>query len=489
MIKLKITIILLLLCLLFLCVFCFTARDLISDKYNDKVVKFLLGKFVRYDKGLSLVEHYIEQMNFLKSSYIKGFYYLDYEKERKRAYFELTRFMATAFVALVVSAFSLVLIIMHCIGKKTFLSPQKFAIFILLLIVLNGTIIRFIMAYTYYGNSDMLAYERDIYIILKGDNIYSETKNYNYTPIWFIILSFLKYVQMHLPTAIPFHFVVKFFLSMVDLATLVFLLLIADLKKISLPTVALLFYLNPVSFLLTGYHGQFENLTVLMIVIGLYAYLKLYQKPIWGTAMLWFFASAGMIIKHNVFYELIICLNSAVKRYWLKFLMFTVSVCIFLATFLPYWSTGKEGIINNVFKYSSGSGYGIMSLINYSWLKYPFIIGMFVFPLFMKNRDIIRQCLLGFLFFLTFTSGIAIQYFVLPIAIGSLCSSKGFLFYTLAAALYILESRNNVNWPGFNLHLNIIWVCAIFWFISEWFRSRNTSAAISQNVIPDLPKK
>ena len=405
-----------------------------------------------------------------------GDYYKLTPEEPQRAYFEISRLIFTGFAAAMVTVISLMLITIYCFGGKTSLCPRNYTIFILLLVVLIGTIIRLLMASVYYGNFDMQAYERVAAIAMRGDNVYALTGQYNYSPIWFMILSFLKYVQMHLP-AVSYHFIIRSFLCMVDLTTLVFLLLIASHKAISLPKVAMLFYLNPVSFLITGYHGQFENLAVLMIVIGLFAYLKLNQKPVWGIALLWFFAAAGMIIKHNVFYELIICLNRAIKRYWVKFLLFAGAVCLFLALFIPYWDTGKEGIIRNVFMYSSGvGGYGIVSLLNFPQFKYLFIIGMFIFPLFLGNRDIIRQCLLGFLFFMTFTSGMSIQYFVLPIAIGALFPSKGFLLYCLTVTECLLINRNNICLPGLHLSLNIIWFSAIYWFVSELIQSRKAVA-------------
>jgi hypothetical protein len=485
--RLKITIILLLLCLLFLCAFYFTAKPLIVSDYNDKTVELFL-RYTQTDTGRSLVNHYLEQMEFLRK-FVKGLYAMTPERAQRQIYFELSRLIVVGFAAVVVSVISLAMLIIQYIGKKAYLPPQKYTLFMLLLIILDGTIIRLIMASACFGNFDMQSCEIVTNIAMQGGNVYALTYKYNYSPIWFLILCFLKHIQIQL-SPVSFHFVIRSFLCLVDLATLVFLLLIANLRKISLPKVALLFYLNPITFLLTGYHGQFENLAILMVIIGLYAYLKLYQKPIWGTAILWLFASAGMIIKHNVFYELIICLNSAIKRYWLKFLLFTVSVCIFLATFLPYWIAGKEGIIKYVFMYSSNEGkYGITTLFHSTQFRYLFIIGMFVFPLFMKNRDIIRQCLLGFLFFMTFTSGISIQYFVLPVAVGSLYSSEGFLFYSIASALCILGSKNNVYVPGLDMHWNVIWVCAIYWFFSEWVRSKNTAVTIAQPAKQNLPKK
>jgi ABC-type microcin C transport system permease subunit YejB len=73
----------------------------------------------------------------------------------------------------------------------------------------------------------------------------------------------------------------------------------------------------------TGYHGQFENFAILMVLTGILMYLWFAARPVLGTALLWLFATAGMIVKHNVFYELIICLNSSVKRYWIKISIFS----------------------------------------------------------------------------------------------------------------------------------------------------------------------
>ena len=276
------------------------------------------------------------------------------------------------------------------------------------------------------------------------------------------------------------------FICGVDLVTLGFLLLIARQEKQSLIKPAIFFYLNPVSFLLTGYHGQFENLAILMVVIGLYAYLKLRSRKVLGTALLWIFASAGMIVKHNIFYELIICLNAAIKQYRVKVSLFVVSVLVFLALFVPYWSEGKEGIIKNVFMYSSHGGYyGILSLFTFKQLRYAFIAGMFLFPLFLKSKDIVGQCLLGMLFFVAFATGIGVQYFILPVALGTLRPSRGFLLYSLAGGLFILGNDNNVFVPGFHLvGWNVVWLAAMYWFITEM---RNSGAATE--VIRTLKQK
>ena len=131
----------------------------------------------------------------------------------------------------------------------------------------------------------------------------------------------------------------------------------------------------------------------------------------------WIFSTLGMVIKHNIFYEMIICLKFVHKRNWIRVPLLTISVLLFLLSFVPFWGGAKEAIINNVFLYPSGTGiYGITSLINFPYIQFLFVAALFVFPFLIKTGDIIKQCLLGVLFFLVFTTGIGIQYFILPIA-------------------------------------------------------------------------
>ena len=148
--------------------------------------------------------------------------------------------------------------------------------------------------------------------------------------------------------------------------------------------------------------------------------------------------------------------------------------------FIPYWKTGSKGIIDNVFQYGSHFGcYGVTSLFSMPELRYLFIPAMFIFPLFLKGRDIIAGCLLGTLFFLTFITGIGIQYFVLPVALGAIRPSRFFLVYTLCASFFILGNNNNVFIPVFHLFgWNVVWVGVICWFVAEMKLNRQSASHI-----------
>ncbi len=367
--------------------------------------------------------------------------------------------------SLLISFVSILLFLKY---REEKIKPENSILWSITLIFFIGTIIRLLLACMCYGNTDMQSYEIVADIVERGGNVYAETRRYNYSPIWFMLIGILKRIQLQFPS-FSFHFVVRSFLCGVDLVTLLFLLLIAKEEKISKIKTALFFYLNPVSFLITGYHGQFENLAILMVTTGIFGYIKLKNKPIGRKIILWLFATLGMIVKHNIFYEVIICLNFVRKRFWMKVFLFAISSLIFMLFFIPYWSIGNKGIIQNVFLYSSDVRfYGISSLFKFQLLKYLFILGLFIYPCYIKSQDIIKQCLLGVLFFLVFTTGIGVQYFVLPIAFGTLRPSKGFIFYSIVGTLFILGSPDNVHIPIFSgFGWNTVWIGAIYWFIIE----------------------
>jgi len=403
--------------------------------------------------------------------------YKDIDPENPaKARFLWAGFVFIVLVAMFVAIVSLILFIICATQNKAPPTPKAALFVILLLVILNGTITRLIFASVLYGNNDIKNMERVSKLVVDGKNVYASTKSYPYSPVWFHFMGAFQRLHQRFG-ALTFTFITRSFLTLIDLLTLLFLLLIASREKISLVKTSIFFYLNPVSYLITGYHGQFENFAILMVVVSLFTYIKLrQQKPVLGVILPWIFATVGMTIKHNIFYELIICLNRAIKRYWLKLLLFVISVCIFLSLFIPYWSEGKKGIIKWVFMYSGGytTVYGIPTLIKLRYLKWAFIAGMFIFPLFLKSKDIIRQCLMGMLFFMTFTTGISIQYFILPIALGALRPSKGFLLYSLAAGLFTIGSGNNVAIPLLEeiVTWNIVWVASVFWFIAEFQRDR-----------------
>lgn len=338
---------------------------------------------------------------------------------------------------------------------------------LLVLIFLNGIIIRLFIAYFCYGNCDMGGYEFYIEEAKKG-NIF-KTGRYLYTPILLIVINNIKNVSVLL--SIPFYFTAKVFFTMIDILTLTCIIYISKYNGISLIKSSLFFFLNPVSVILTGYHGQFDNLAISMVLVGLFGYFKFINKPLIANIWLWIFSTLGMMVKHNIFYQLIINLHFAIKRYWIKISLFALSCFAFLLLFLPYWKDSSNEIFKCVFGNNSITGiYGISLLFNFFYLKYLFIAGLFIYPLLVKSSSLLKRTLLGMLFFIVFATGMAVQYFILPIAIGALVPSWGFLLYTFFATFVILGHPANLNLPILSyLNINLIWIAGVIWFVTEYF--------------------
>ena len=451
MTRINATIVVLAILMLTVLVLTYIGSNLISHRFTEGMHKFI-DNFGSSKVGKEILLHYLHRIK--KDVPYKIGYAAELTSDTSpQMYFHLASRLFIALLSLVGFIGSFLLFTINSGQQQANVSkPKIFAV--VGMTVITGTLLRLVTAIIIYGNFDMQSYEMVTDFIHKGVNVYVVTSRYNYSPVWFTILHILRRIDMA-TTGHLFPFFVKMFLCCIDLFTLGVLLLIAQIRKLPLARTAIFFYLCPVSFLITGYHGQFENFAMLMVLFGIYLYLRFSTMPVLRIALLWLSATAGMIIKHNIFYELIICLHSSIKRYWVKMSLFAVSVAIFILSFARYWKTGSEGIIENVFKYGSFSSvYGWSTFFYIPQLRYLFILGMFLFPLLLKGKDLIAQCLLGVLFFLTFTTGFATQYLVLPVALGVLRPTKFYLLYTLVASALVLGHDNNVFVPGFHLLKN-----------------------------------
>ena len=380
---------------------------------------------------------------------------------------------------------ALTFVFYHRFSKDRFSDPRG-RVFVL--VVLCGTLVRLMIAWHGYGNYDGRSWEIIGDIASHGGNVYLETTRYNTSPVWFWTLGLLKKAHSALP-ALPFGFIVRSFLTLVDLATLWVLTAIARRKGVPPLQVALLFFLNPVSFLLTGYHGQFENLALLFLLLGVWASPPDHppDQVRWGrVGWLWFFATLGLIVKHNIFYEVIAALNASVRKKWVAVALFLASCGLFFAAFLPYWKEGGERIVQNVFLYSSYQlDYGVSTFFRAAWIKYLFIAGLFLYPLVLREKDLIKRLLLCSLFFLVFTTGFGNQYLILPVALAALAPSRGFFVYSAVATLFLLGDQKNLGIPIFSwIPPNAVWLAAVYWFFSIHPKPAKTSGLAGLQVHP-----
>ena len=144
-------------------------------------------------------------------------------------------------------------------------------------VVIAGIALRLLVA-TCGHNYDMDSSRIAADIVDRGGNVYAGTERYNYGPIWFHILHALNLLAGHNETA--FRYLVTGFLSLVDVG--IFSILWRKFGKLA----ASLFFLNPVSVIITGYDCQFDNCAILLGLLAALLVGDEFDKPISGRKFL-----------------------------------------------------------------------------------------------------------------------------------------------------------------------------------------------------------
>lgn len=357
---------------------------------------------------------------------------------------------------------------------------QKFRSVVTLgVILILGTGIRLFFAYHTTCNHDIVSWYIDRAILEEGKNIFAVTERYNYSPFWFSILKFLAQVNRLLPQ-FPFMFIVRAFLTFVDLLTLAIVIRLAQVIHFSPQKAAALFFLNPIGIIITGYHGQFDNIPVLFLLSAILLYLQ-YGKRFFLLS--WLLITAGFITKHEIMQQLLIFFRQVKGSRIKALLWFAFSVTLFFLSFAPYWSRGAGGILGNVFGYGGISRpYGFIMLdFNIAiaqWHKYFFVGLLLLWPFCFQTPQLLRSSLIGMLVFLIFTSGISAQQFILPVALAALQPSLGFYLFSAVSSLFLFGNIDELKIHFFEfIDWNCIWIAATGWFVLELNKKRQVPQA------------
>jgi uncharacterized protein Usg len=316
---------------------------------------------------------------------------------------------------------------------------------LLLLIIIVGLVARMEMA-TLGHNYDMASYRIVVGILDQGGSVYADTERYNYGPVWFVILHGLDILAGHNETI--FRYLVAGFLSLVDVGICLFLW-----RKFGY-VAASLFFLNPISIIITGFHSQFDNLAILLGMAAVLIMGDDFDKPVdrrkfGGLALLGF----SLMTKH-LFFVFPFWLAVKQKGIWQKVIVVLVPVLVFLAGFVPYWHEGKQGIIQNVFHYHSVTNqyfYNMfvpLCLQNILSSRTVWFVCLAVFA-FIHRRKSAIEFLLAYTCVLVATSpAIVNQYLAIPIAFAATRWNVFTTLYTMLGTWVLLVHRDDLHIIG-----------------------------------------
>jgi len=319
-------------------------------------------------------------------------------------------------------------------------------------------------------NWDLSTYRDFVEFAGRGGGLYRDIASYHFSPPWAFFLRGLAPAAAL--TGIPFEKAVGFALLLVDAASAWLLYKIARRNLLrSAPgaaAAALLFFANPVSVFTTGFHAQFENLSILFLLAAVFWADREPARPLPVLG----FLAASLMAKHFTWFHPLLFANRLGKR-GLSSLTVFVPYAIFFASFLPYWSV-RDAVAERVLRHQSlAEDYGVAMLRQLpgvpDWAPLAlFVVAAFSGVFAFRRLEIARACLLLFLLLLIFLPGIVQYYFVWPIALGSLFGGAGYAVFTLTVSAFFLGSPDGLNLPLAHLPgWHGVWWSAVFWLLWE----------------------
>lgn len=330
--------------------------------------------------------------------------------------------------------------------QKIFSKNQKYTWF--LIILLLGFVLRLLMPFFGY-NVDAGAWWLVSWIQRSGGNVYAETPSYNYGPIWALTLEFLGHINIFNASSEleSFRWNVTSFLACIDIGIFIILYSNYGLIKSSL------FYLSPISIIISGYQIQFDNFAILCGFISVIILQRSKSNTkffLFGLFML----GISMCIKHILFF-FPVWLFISERLLVRKILSLFIPYFIFLVSFLFYLPQGLQGIINNVFLYRSWLHnapfwklFAPSFLASKEFMHFPlFIISLLIFGLLVKNKKILDKFTFYLIAVVLFSSAIANHYLAIPTPSIALNFNFGYSLYTIFSSIHLFFDKDALHIP------------------------------------------
>ena len=332
---------------------------------------------------------------------------------------------------------------MHILSIHTAKVEQVLQLrWLLVTVVVLGMVLRLLAAARGH-NFDFESFIIVADIARDGGNVYADTLRYNYGPIWFLVIQAI--VQLAVRNEFAFRYLIVILLSLVDVG--IFAILLGRLGALA----AYLFLLNPISIMITGYHSQFDNLAILLGLVAVTFLDEGFDKPpnkrrYLGLLIL----GLSLMVKHILFvFPLWLAIKErGIKR---KLEVIFLPLLVFLLGFVPYWHEGREGIIENVFLYSSFN-----NQLFYKWLvpasiqlvltsKLVWIFLLASFAIIYRQRNGFDSLLLYTCLLVAASPAVANQYLaiVVPFVVAKLNPLT--ILYTVIGTWFLLVNHDGLH--------------------------------------------
>lgn len=330
--------------------------------------------------------------------------------------------------------------------------------------ILVGLSLRLWLAWGPYGNYDQVSYRIVSEIVARGGNVYAETSRYNYGPLWSLLLGLFR--RASAATGWPLHFVVRGFLTLADAGTAVLVGLLAREAGVrSAGLGALVYALSPVAILVVGFHGQFDNLAAVPLLLAALLTLRARGAP--RLAPVWALATLALCIKHLCLFSVWMLLVYAAGGVKKAAVLMAGSLAVFGAQFLPWLPEGAAGIAHNVFGYSGSSRpYGLTTVLPRGVAAVLFAVVLTALPALARGPlrlGLTRAMELAAVALMTLIPGTGEAYFIVPAIWGSVHASAGYWVFSVVAYFFLLTGMANLQVLQIPPPWGALWLSLVFW--------------------------
>lgn len=223
---------------------------------------------------------------------------------------------------------------------KFVLRPTNFLIFFLLTL---GIFARFALVSRGY-NDDFKHYQWVIDATRQGFTAW-QTDKYNYGPIWWYLLKMADWTHLHTGISVRY--------SIVGILTFADLFIAYFIYKFKGSFLGTLFFVNPISIIISGYHNQFDNLSIAFVCLAILKAINVDNKPITTNDFIVVSLLGASLTTKHIFIFFIIWIAIRQKTLVRKLLYAIGPFLVFVLSFAPFLASSWVSIKLNVIDYRS----------------------------------------------------------------------------------------------------------------------------------------
>lgn len=328
---------------------------------------------------------------------------------------------------------------------KLFIKENAMRIYMLAIAL--GVVLRFVVMAVGH-NYDFQSYLIVGDLLHKGLDVYANTERYNYGPLFMQFQGIFYEISTNaLNVATMYRVLFVSLLTMTDMGIMVWI------EKHFGKKPAIIFFLNPVSIIITGFHNQFDNMAVLLMLIAISFYNE-EKKVGWRDVCFIICMALSLTMKHIFFIFPLWLLFSGKLPVIKKILYAFIPPVLFLLSFVPSILKNPDnfdGILQNVFLYRSTNNMPLLrwflKIIGVPGSLYTviFIVLVSIAGYIFREKDIRYRTLMYLMCLVAFASAVSNQYLAIPMAALCIFSKKLKYVYMLLMGHYLVWNASGLE--------------------------------------------